>query len=109
MSVICSVCGQGEDGRPWCQFQPAVQGQELVSVHAFCGKIAVISYSKPQFEILSVPQIKNKYGGGHTVQTAMSQTRSASPNGDPKNGVFYLTKEFESKLKEMVDWNSFVR
>ena len=106
MSASCQVCGQADDSRPICHFQPAVAGQELVSVHAFCGKIASISYSKPQFEIMNAAQIKNKYKGGHSVQTAMTQTRSASPSGDPKNGVFYLTKEFEAKLKQMVDWNA---
>ena len=106
MSASCQVCGQTDDSRPICQFQPKGADQELVSVHAFCGKIASISYSKPQFEIMNAAQIKNKYKGGHSVQTAMSQTRSASPNGDPKSGVFYLTKEFEAKLKQMVDWNA---
>jgi len=95
--MICSK----EDDRPMCHFMPDSQGNgEEVHVHMFCGKIAAISSTNrmPEYEIVDLAAIRNKYGKTFAVTAAMQKTRCATAEKGGK--VFYIFKEFEKALLE---------
>eukprot|EP00592_Proboscia_alata_P018416 CAMPEP_0194416944 /NCGR_PEP_ID=MMETSP0176-20130528/15929_1 /TAXON_ID=216777 /ORGANISM="Proboscia alata, Strain PI-D3" /LENGTH=806 /DNA_ID=CAMNT_0039222517 /DNA_START=282 /DNA_END=2702 /DNA_ORIENTATION=- len=102
-SNICLVCMQAADDKPMCYFPPAQPGEAGIGVHAFCGKVAAISFHKPQYEIITVAQAKNKHNklSASDVQTALKACRSSFAGDDPRNGVFYLTAEVDAKITEL--------
>lgn len=99
-SMACMICGKKDD-RPMCHFMPDSEGNgEEIHVHMFCGKIAAISstHKKPEYEIVDLAAIRNKYAKTYSVTNAMQKTRSATAGKGGK--TFYLFKEFEKALNE---------
>jgi hypothetical protein len=101
--AVCCICASADDSRRLCHFRPTADDPSYVVIHLFCGKTAGIlpHINRPDLELLTKANLKNKHGSGVSVITALQQARTCTVVDGSRTTQYYMVGEFEKILNRL--------
>lgn len=101
---VCCICGTPDQSRRLCHFLPTMEDPTCVIIHLFCGKTAGIlpHVNRPDLELLTKANLKNKYGSGVAVTAALQKCRTCRMMDGSRITEYYIVGEFERVYHQLL-------